>query len=107
MAQEFAKSFYASKAWHKCRASYIASRRSIDGGLCELCQSTTGYIIHHKIVLNPQNINDPDISLNHKRLMYVCKDCHEKLHAKEEVYITPMLQFDHEGNPIRPDSPHD
>lgn len=33
MAKEFAKSFYKSKAWKRCRAMYAASV----GGLCERC----------------------------------------------------------------------
>ena len=33
MAREFAKGFYASEAWRKCRLGYIRHRRSVDGGL--------------------------------------------------------------------------
>ena len=48
MAKEFAKAFYHSRQWKKCRDSYIRQRIGIDGGLCELCQSSLGYIVHHK-----------------------------------------------------------
>ena len=35
MAREFAKKFYNSKAWRKCRATYIEHRVAVDGGMCE------------------------------------------------------------------------
>lgn len=35
MAREFAKKFYNSKAWRKCRTTYIEHRVAIDGGMCE------------------------------------------------------------------------
>lgn len=78
MAKSFAKAFYKSKAWLKCRSSYIAYRISIDGGLCEHCKDNQGYIVHHVEMLTKDNINNPDISLNHSNLEYVCKVCHDK-----------------------------
>ena len=36
--REFAKAFYKSKAWQQCRAGYIAYRRGLDGGMCEICK---------------------------------------------------------------------
>lgn len=83
MAQEFAKKFYKSKAWLKCRGSYTANRITIDGGLCERCKGRIGYIVHHKIKLNKSNINNPDISLTHCNLEYVCKQCHDDDHYKD------------------------
>lgn len=76
MAREFAKSFYASTAWKKCRKQYIASV----GGLCERCLARgvvkPGYILHHKIKLEPWNIDDQSVTLNPANLEYVCLDCH-------------------------------
>lgn len=80
MAKEFAKPFYKSAKWRKCRQSFIAHRISEDGGLCEICHDKTGLIIHHKEKLTPDNIDDPDIALNFDNLMYVCLDCHNKVH---------------------------
>ena len=78
MAKEFAKSFYRSKAWQQCRASYIKSV----GGLCETCSKNgeiiPGKILHHKIILTPNNINNPDVTLNWDNLEYECKSCHDK-----------------------------
>ena len=53
MAREFAKWFYDSSAWRKCRASYISKRQGIDGGMCERCRERPGYIVHHKTAITP------------------------------------------------------
>lgn len=78
--KEWAKSFYKSQAWKRCRAAYAASV----GGLCERCLSrgmyTPGVIVHHKIVLTPDNISDPSVTLNWDNLELVCRDCHAELH---------------------------
>ena len=81
MAQAFAEAFYNSSAWRKCRAAYISERISIDGGMCETCHEEPGYIVHHKIRLTADNINDPDISLNHAHLKYDCLICHNREEA--------------------------
>ena len=70
MAKEFARSFYSSQKWKKCREAYIAKRRAIDGGLCETCRERPGYIVHHKIELTPENINDANITLGINNLKY-------------------------------------
>ena len=96
MAQDFAKSFYDSKAWQSCRDSFIANRIAIDGGKCEECHKALGYIVHHKIELTPQNIGDAYISLNHINLEYVCHECHNKLH---DVWQNKRdYTFDDDGN---------
>lgn len=101
MAQNYARAFYKSRAWQLCRASYIAERQSIDGGLCERCHKELGYIVHHKTPITPTNINDPDVTLNHDNLEYVCKACHDETHGycgnqKEK----PRCEFDEKGNPV-------
>lgn len=104
MAKEFAKAFYSSGKWLKCRASYIAERQSIDGGLCEECGEALGYIVHHKITLTELNIHNPDIALNFEYLEYVCKACHDKFDGhfkpKTKADILPMIGFDEDGQPF-------
>jgi hypothetical protein len=105
MAQKFSKNFYQSKLWLDCRESYIASVY----GLCERCTikgcTTPGLILHHKILLTPSNINNPDITLNHKHLEYLCLECHNISHGAKDIrVIRDGLMFDVEGNvvPIAP-----
>ena len=108
MAKEWAKSFYKSKRWQQCRDSYIAQRRLIDGGLCEVCHNAVGYIVHHKIMLSPDNINDPEIALNHDNLSYECKDCHDthEGHGIGNHGVGLLVRFDENGQPFPiPDSP--
>lgn len=103
MAKDWAKQFLNSKRWLACRNSYISKRLTIDGGLCEKCHKEFGYIVHHKITLTEQNINNPNISLNHELLSYECKDCHdwEPGHFYEAHGIKrSRCVFDENGNPI-------
>ena len=106
MAKEFAKAFYKSKAWQKCRDAYIAERIAIDGGLCEECQEELGYIVHHKILLTPGNINDPDIALNYDHLKYVCKRCHDYEEAHFVNKDDCRCRFDAAGQPVEVSPPY-
>lgn len=93
MAREFAKSFYKSKAWQKCRGAYIKHRKSIDGGLCESCHERPGYIVHHKIELTPENINDPDIALGLRNLKYDCIECHNQENGRGDHEIPGLVRY--------------
>lgn len=84
--------FYNSKAWHKCRASYIKSVH----GLCERC-GQPGKIVHHKTYLNARNVNDPSVSLNHDLLEYLCLTCHNGEHFGGAL-VAAGLRFDEDGN---------
>lgn len=105
MAKSWAKKFYNSNAWIKCKKSYIAERILTDGGLCEQCHTNHGYIIHHKTKLTPENINDPDVSLNFDNLMYVCKKCHDEFPEHLINRLSNSYEFDEEGM-IRPTPPN-
>ena len=85
MARDFSRDFYNSAKWQRCRAAYIAHRRSVDGGLCEECHEKMGYIVHHRAALTPENINDPDIALGFGNLKYVCLDCHNEEHNSGQI----------------------
>lgn len=106
MAKEWARKKYKTKKWLDCRKSYIAERRRIDGGLCECCGKVPGYIVHHKILLTPDNIDDPEIFLNHDLLSYECKDCHDKHegHGIGNKGNSLLVEFDESGQPV-PKSP--
>jgi 5-methylcytosine-specific restriction protein A len=100
MAKDFAKQFYKSKAWQQCRESYISKVF----GLCERC-GKSGYIVHHKILLTIENINDPNITLNHDNLEYLCQDCHNKEHYSNKP-IREGLKFNEFGDLVETDCPH-
>ncbi|MBQ5566089.1 MAG: HNH endonuclease [Clostridia bacterium] len=87
MMKDYAKQFYKSKKWQKCRQSFIESRKGIDGGLCQHCHSNYGYIVHHKVHITPQNINNPDVTLNFDNLEFVCHECHNKEHFGEKMRV--------------------
>ena len=84
--QEYAKTFYKSKAWQACRASYLKQAR----GLCEVCLKRGQYVpadtVHHIKHITPQNITDPTITLSFSNLMAVCRDCHAELHKSKKRY---------------------
>jgi len=96
MAQEFSKKFYRSREWRQCREAYIQSVH----GLCEKCLEKgivkPGHIVHHTIRLTPENINNPEITLNHEHLRYDCLDCHNREYSEDVV--REGLMFDEFGD---------
>ena len=104
MAHEFAKPLYSSAPWQKCRRAYIANRIKIDGGLCEECHQRIGYIVHHRIMINEANVNNPEITLNHENLEYVCKYCHDRMenHFVKSNNHEVRYGFDEKGQPYIP-----
>lgn len=99
MAKDFAKKFYKSKEWRECRESYIIKVH----GLCERCMRP-GKILHHKIKLSPENINNPDVVLNHDNLEFLCQTCHNADELKEhtENPIVLRYRFDESGDILPP-----
>lgn len=91
--KEWAKQFYKSKAWRKCRHAYFISQH----GLCERCKEP-GKIVHHKQYLTPETINDPDVSLSFNNLELLCHECHNKEHFKKFSPTREGLAFDEHGN---------
>ena len=106
--KDFAKQFYYSAAWRKCRKTYISMRMAIDGGMCERCHEHPGYIIHHIQELTPDNIHDPDIALSPGNLMYVCHDCHNIIHGYTAQLPKRAVQyvFGADGQPVAVGTPH-
>lgn len=94
--KDYAETFYKSKAWQKCRESYAASV----GGLCERCKANgiikPGEIVHHKKHITPNNINDPNITLNYNNLELLCRDCHGEAHKR----LKRRYKIDKQGHVI-------
>ena len=84
--KDYAKGFYKSAAWKSCRATYAAYRH----GLCEICLARgiykPGEIVHHKVHITPENINDPTVTLDWKNLQCLCRDCHAEVHKGKKRY---------------------
>lgn len=102
--KDFARAFYNSAAWAACRESYIAERRETDGGLCEVCRERRGEIVHHVIMLTPDNIGDPLVALNHDILRLDCLQCHndEPGHYNDSRYKRKSAcGFDENGEPFK------
>lgn len=80
--QEYAKAFYFSTAWRSCREAYAKSV----GGLCERCLErglyVPGEIVHHKVHITPENINDESVTLSWDNLELVCRECHADEHRR-------------------------
>ena len=103
--------FYNSKLWKQVRQSVWIKQNL----LCAICgkpvyvdgiseylpkeQRRTG-IVHHKIWLDNNNIEDDNITINEDNLIGVCKWCHEHIcHAN--LPTRKEVTFDEEGNLIK------
>ena len=99
--KEYAEPFYKSMAWKRTSEAY---RKSV-GGMCEVCWSKgiarAGEIVHHKVHISPENINDTNITLNWNNLQLVCRECHAKAHSRKQLRYT----FDEYGRIIPHDTP--
>ncbi len=93
--REFAKAFYLSPAWRATR-EYVFNDR--DAGLCVRC-GQLGSVVHHKIELTPENIDDPEITLNEDNLETLCRACHALAHGATPP-IAEGLAFDADGNVV-------
>ena len=86
----WAEKFYKSKAWQDCREAFFIFRH----GLCERC-GRPGKIVHHKIYLTPENINDPYITLSFENLELLCSSCHNKEHHSTDVTAEGLCFNEH------------
>ena len=86
--KDFAAGRYKSKRWQTTRLAYLKSV----GGLCERCLKKGLYkpavIVHHKVYLTAENINNPEITLNWNNLEAVCRECHEDEHRGQDRRYT-------------------
>lgn len=105
----FAHRFYHSRSWQDVRA-FVLDRAH---GLCERCMErgeiTPADVVHHKVPLSVENMDDPSISLDPSNLMALCDDCHTEVHRELGIGAfgpkaraqEPRVAFDEEGNVIR------
>lgn len=80
----WAKKFYKSLAWQRCRDSVMKR----DHHLCVDClkegRITPAEEVHHIIELTPDNVWNPSISLSHSNLVSLCRECHAKRHGARD-----------------------
>jgi hypothetical protein len=61
------------------------------GGLCERCLAQgiyrPGVIVHHKCYIGPDNINDPNVTLNFSNLELLCREHHAAEHYKKRYAL--------------------
>jgi 5-methylcytosine-specific restriction endonuclease McrA len=95
MAKDYAKAFYSSSAWEKCRDAFMLSQNYI----CERCGGVAR-IVHHKRHITPKNIGDPYITLCWDNLQALCIECHNKVHGNAGV-TQEGLAFDADGGLIK------
>lgn len=93
--RDFAKGFYHSPEWRRCRDAYFISQH----GICERCGGP-GKIVHHIEYITPENINDPNVTLNWDNLELLCQDCHNREHHEGKL-VAKGLMFDENGNLVR------
>lgn len=95
MAKEWARKFYQSKNWISAR-NYIMHKYHY---MCQCCKEKPADIVHHIIWLNPNNINDPIITLSEDNLIPVCRECHAIIHEGVNATVG-NLAFDSSGQLI-------
>ena len=94
MAKSFSRKFYNTQAWVKTAKAFKQSKF----GLCEKC-GKPGEEVHHIIALTPDNINDPNITLNWNNLMLLCRSCHELIEEKAKA-TRDGIKFDEFGQVV-------
>ena len=70
----FAYGFYISDEWRSCRLAYLQQHP-----ICERC-GMSAHQVHHKTKLTPNNLQDPEITLNPDNLEALCDTCHQQEH---------------------------
>lgn len=103
MSQEFATAFYHSPQWLKNRKNYLMRTLetpfgTIPPGMCEICfrhgDLVPAKVVHHKVHLTPENINDPHYTLAYENLQRLCQDCHALVHSGQPQQ---RVAFDENG----------
>lgn len=93
--KEWAESFYKSQRWKKVRHAYLSSQNYI----CERC-GRLAEMVHHKVYLTEDNINNIDFTCNWDNLEALCNTCHQAEHNKGDV-IRDDLCFSADGQLMR------
>lgn len=89
-----AKKIYRGSRWkNHVRPTYL---ESVDF-LCERCRDIAK-VVHHKIYLNNDNIDDEEIVYGFNNLEALCQDCHNREHHYTSVGYSNEIVVDDKGN---------
>lgn len=81
MATAEANAFYGSVEWQRTREAYKKFRK----GLCEKCLAkglySPGEIVHHKIHVTAETLDNPEILTGFDNLELLCRKCHAEEHG--------------------------
>ena len=80
MSRQFSKQFYDSAQWERVRTGVLMRDRY----MCTRC-GRPAEEVHHIKHLTPENINDPNVSLNPNNLTSLCRDCHFEEHRNDRA----------------------
>lgn len=84
MARDFARHIYKSKQWERARELCMRLHQ----GLCARClargEYTPAEIVHHKVHLSPENVDNPAVAFAQENLEPLCRRCHALEHP--EIY---------------------
>ena len=96
------ETFYTSNEWRKFRETFIAERLARDGELIdeetsEVIIDPSKVVLHHKIHLTEENVNNREISLNPKNIELVSEQTHTKIHDRfncngRKIYIAKKIE---------------
>jgi len=90
MARKSIKPFYDSKEWKNVRNQKMLSVNY----RCEKCCGIAEEV-HHIIEITESNLHEREITLNHRNLIALCKNCHNKVHDR---FLKSKIIFDKNGN---------
>lgn len=76
------KSFYNSTRWRKFRATILAERDPVCAECGKIITNPLDCELDHIKELTPENVNDPNISLNPDNVQILCHTCHDKKHNR-------------------------
>lgn len=101
MAREFAARFYDSARWKHTQEAVMKAYNYT----CQRC-GRPAKIVHHRVWLNEQNINSPEITLGWDNLVPLCQDCHNREHRGGRE-TRQGLAFDATGRLVKVGTSHD
>lgn len=76
------KSFYNSARWRKFRVSFLASHDPVCAVCKKIITDPLDCELDHIVELTPENVLNPDITLNPDNVQILCHSCHDKKHNR-------------------------